>query len=177
MLRRGLLRLLPPATPQPEERQSVWSVNQRDARTFFRLLALLWLVGLAYVAYRTPYRPPAEQSGLPPASESPLPWWQVAGDYVVNVLGEFGPIAVGIAIIAMLLTRPLNLAGETLMSLYQFMVNRYVNPVIERHVDRGRAEERMQWRQWLERRNDAEARGLPFDEPPPGAEPRDREIC
>ena len=67
------------------------------------------------------------------------------------------------------------------MSLYQFMVNRYVNPVIERHRAEGRAEgrdeERVQWRQWLERRNDAEAQGLPFDEPPPDAKPDDQEIC
>ena len=63
------------------------------------------------------------------------------------------------------------------MSLYQFMVNRYVNPVIERHRAEGRDEERVQWRQWLERRNDAEAQGLSFDEPPPDAKPDDQEIC
>ena len=184
LLRRGLLRLLPPATPQPEDRESVWSVSRRDARTFFRLLSLLWLVGLAYIAYRTPYQPATAGSGLPP-----VPWWQVAGDYIVATLGEFGPVAVGIAIIAMLLTRPLNITGELLMSLYQAMVNRYVIPVIERHKAEGRAEGRTQgraegkaerdaeWLQWLRRREDAEAQGLPFDEPPPAGWPDDSEIC
>ena len=75
-LRRALLGLLPPATPQPESRESVWSVSQRDATTFFRLLSLLWLVGLAYVAYRTPYAPTADST----------PWWQRAGDYIIAVL-------------------------------------------------------------------------------------------
>ena len=118
------------------------------------MLSLLWLVGLAYVAYRTPYHPTASEP-------LPAPWWRVAGDYIFAVLGEFGPVAVGIAIIAMLLTRPLNLTGELLMSLYQAMVNRYVTPVIERHRAEGRAEERAmrdaQWLQWLRRREDAEA--------------------
>lgn len=164
-LRRSLLRLLPSATPQPETRESVWSVSQRDATTFFRLLSLLWLVGLTYVAYRTPY-PPAADLG---------PWWQRAGDYITAVLAEFGPVAVGIAIIALLITRPLNLIGELLMSLYQAMVNRYVTPVIERHRAEGRAERDAQWKGWLQRRTDAESKGQPFDEPPPSADTPDSE--
>ena len=178
LLRRGLLKLLPPATPQPEERESVWSVSRRDARTFFRLLGLLWLAGLAYVVRRTPYpthQPPSE-AWAPAATR-----WDVAGDYVAAVLGEFGPIAVGIAIMAMLLTRPLNLTGELLMSLYQAMVNRYVIPVIERHRAEGRVEGRAErdteWIQWLRRREAAEAQGRDFNEPPPAGWPDDRESC
>ena len=33
------------------------------------------------------------------------------------------------------------------MSLYQFMVNNSVIPVIEKHRDEGRAEERATWRE------------------------------
>ena len=165
-LRRALLRLLPSATPQPEEREPVWSVSRRDARTFFRLLNLLWLVGLAYVAYRMPYTPPADST----------PWWQVAGDFIIATLAEFGPAAVGIVIIAILTTRPLNLTGELLMSLYQAMVNRYVTPVIERHRAEGRVEGRAErdaeWDEWLRRRAEAESQGQPFDEPPPSARVR-----
>ena len=168
-LRNALLRLLPSATPEPEIRESVWSVSQRDATTFFRLLSLLWLVGLAYVAYRTPYPPAADLT----------PGWLRAGDYAIAVLSGFGPVAVGIAIIALLITRPLNLLGELLMSLYQAMVNRYVTPVIERHRAEGRVEGRAErdalWQAWLQRRADAEAKGQPFDEAPPGAHPSESE--
>jgi len=168
-LRRALLRLLPSATPEPETRESVWSVRQRDATAFFRLLSLLWVVGLAYVAYRTPY----------PLAADLTPGWLRAGDYTIAVLAEFGPVAVGIAIIALLITRPLNLIGELLMSLYQAMVNRYVTPVIERHRAEGRAEGRAErdelWQAWLQRRSDAESKGQPFDEPPPGAATLDSE--
>ena len=61
------------------------------------------------------------------------------------------------------------------MSLYQAMVNRYVTPVIERHRAEGRAERDVQWQGWLQRRADAESKGQPFDEPPPGAAPSDSE--
>ena len=180
LLRRGLLKLLPPTTPQPEHRESVWSVSRRDAGTFFRLLGLLWLLGLAYVVHRTPYPPPQPPS---PAWAPASTGWEVAGDFIVAVLAEFGPIGIGIVIIAMLLTRPLNVAGVLLMSLYQFMVNRYINPVIERHRAEGRAEgiaegqaqRDAQWDEWLRRHPDIAAG---FDEPPPSGWPHDdKEIC
>ena len=69
------------------------------------------------------------------------------------------------------------------MSLYHAIANRWVKPVIESHEARGRAEGRLEgrveghaegrvesntkWRDWLNRKNEAEAQGLPFDEPPP----------
>ena len=72
------------------------------------------------------------------------------------------------------------------MTLYQAMVNRFVNPVIERHKAAGRVEgmaegrveglaegqaaERSQWQDWNRRRMDAAAAGQPFREPPPGAD-------
>ena len=80
----------------------------------------------------------------------------------------------------MLLTRPLNLIGELLMSLYQAMVNRFVNPVIEARRDEGRRENARRWRAWNRRRINAEAQGLPFTEPPPDDWPDDdydQETC
>ena len=74
---------------------------------------------------------------------------------------------------ALLVTRPLNLIGELLMALYQAMVNRYVTPVIERHRAEGRGEMDARWREWLQRRTDAESKGQPFDEPPPRPNPTD----
>ena len=69
------------------------------------------------------------------------------------------------------------------MSLYQFVVNRYVIPVIEAHKAegrqqgrtegrtegrrQGRAEARAEWRAWNERRLAAEREGREFAESPP----------
>ena len=183
--------LLPPATPQldDEERESIWSIRRKDARTFFRLVSLLWLAAVVYLVRRTAQDPAAKwkaTAAMPGAS-----WPDYAGDFALAVLGELNLIAVGIAIIALLLTRPLNIAGELLMTLYATLVNRFVMPVIEAHKDEGRAEGRVEgeeiglakgrvegeeiglargraeWREWNRRRMDAAAQGLPFDEPPP----------
>ena len=110
--------------------------------------------------------PPGEPGGILP---------EHIGDFVIAALSEFSGIAIGIAIIAMLLTRPVNIAGEVIMSVYQAMVNRFVIPVIEAHEARGRAQgleaghaaERAAWSEWNRRRMDAESQGQPFDEPPP----------
>ena len=70
--------------------------------------------------------------------------------------------------VAMLLTRPANVTGEIVMSVYQALVNRYVLPVIEKHKAEGRAEEREEWLAWNRRRIEAEKHGRNFEESPPG---------
>ena len=83
------------------------------------------------------------------------------------------------------------------MVLYQYAVNRWVKPVINRNVEAGRAEGRAEgitegraegitegraegvtvgraeadreWAGWMARKEAAERQGLPFDEPPPNA--------
>ena len=77
------------------------------------------------------------------------------------------------------------------MVLYQYAIERWVKPIINRNVEAGRAagveegiergiekgiekgkaqgreKTNQEWRAWLERKADAESRGLPFDEPTP----------
>ena len=105
--------------------------------------------------------------------------WQHTVDLALAVLAEFGEVGVGMAMLGMLLTRPVNWMGETVMTFYQAMVNRYVIPVIEKHKAEGRAEGLAQgreqgimeaheeWAEWNRRRVDAERRGRDFDEAPP----------
>ena len=134
-IRRAIGKLLPPATPQPEDRESIWSISRRDARTFFRLVGVLWIAGLAYSSHRTRHEPTAEWNAA--TAEAGGPWPHHVGDFAMAALSDFSGVAIAIAIMAMLLTRPLNIAGELLMSLYQVMVNRFVIPVIEAHEARG----------------------------------------
>ena len=78
--------------------------------------------------------------------------------------------------------RPAAMPGAAfLMVMYQFAINKWVKPVIQRHREAGRAEGRAEglaegrteanqaWKSWLERKTDAESKGLPFDEPRPGS--------
>ncbi len=160
--------LLPSPTPRVEDHVSIWSIRARDASTFFRILAALWLVALARIGYKAMEQPDALLVG-----------WQHTVDLALAVLAEYGEVGVGMVMLAMLLTRPVNWMGETVMTFYQAMVNRYVIPVIEKHKAEGRAEGLAQgreqgimeahgeWAEWNRRRVDAERRGRDFDEAPP----------
>ena len=148
--------LLPSPTPRLEDHVSIWSIQARDAGTFFRIVAVLWLVALVRISYK-----------LMEQADAPLVGWQNAVDFALAVLGEFGNVGIGTAMLAMLLTRPVNMMGGTAMSLYQAMVNRYVIPVIEKHKAEGRAEAHEEWIAWNRRRADAERRGRDFHESPP----------
>ena len=152
--------LLPSPTPRLEDHVSIWSIRARDAGTFFRIFAVLWLVALARISYKS-----MEQADVP------LVGWQDAVDFALAVLGEFGKVGIGTAMLAMLLTRPVNMMGGAAMSLYQVMVNRYVIPVIEKHKAEGRAQGLEQaheeWIAWNRRRVEAKRQGRDIDESPP----------
>ena len=121
---------------------------------------MLWLVALARIGYKS-----MEQADVP------FVVWQTAVDFALAVLGEFGKVGIGTAMLAMLLTRPVNMMGGAAMSLYQVMVNRYVIPVIEKHKAEGRAQGLEQaheeWIAWNRRRVEAKRQGRDIDESPP----------
>ena len=152
--------LLPSPTPRLEDHISIWSIRAKDAGTFFRVVAVLWLVALVRIGYK-----------LIEHADVPLVGWQSAVDFALAVLEEFGKVGIGVAMLAMLLTRPVNRMGEAAMTFYQAMVNRYVIPVIEKHKAEGRAEGLEQaheeWMAWNRRRTEAKRQGRAFDESPP----------
>ena len=172
---RWLYRILPSPTPRLHDHVSIWSVSARDAKIFFWIVGALWLGAIGFIVYRKrdewPW--PSDAGGLSGQA------WQDIGDFTFTVLADFGTVGLAITIVAMLLTRAVNKTGELLMSLYQFVVNRYVIPVIEAHKAegrqqgrtegrrQGRAEARAEWRAWNERRLAAEREGREFAESPP----------
>ena len=105
--------------------------------------------------------------------------WGEITDATLAAMAEFSGVVVGIAVVALLLTRPVNLLGGMLMTMYQAMMNRFVIPVIEGHRAEGRAEgfsrglqegraaERSAWLAWNARRTEAIRSGADFTEPPP----------
>ena len=80
---------------------------------------------------------------------------------------EFAAVGVGAAIGTLIAVQGVAI----IVSLYHIITNRFTIPAIEKHRAEGRAEGEEQanqaWREWLQRRDEAEAQGLPFDEPPP----------
>ena len=75
-----------------------------------------------------------------------------------------------------------------LMVLYNFMLEAgrhyLIRPVIKRHEERGQArghaqgrdEADQEWDAWLARKEAAESRGQPFDEPRPSVRRRERQL-
>lgn len=63
------------------------------------------------------------------------------------------------------------------MVTYQALANRFVKPVIDRHIAEGRAQgiaegaqrQNALWTAWLARKQAAEDQGIDFIEPPPAA--------
>ena len=183
MLWKWMRRLLPSPTPRLEDNVPIWSIQARDAGTFFVIVALLWLVALLRVGYNAMERAAAPLSG------------GHGLDLAMAVLGEFGYVGIGAAMVAMLLTRLVNMMGEAAMTFYQAMVNRFVIPVIEKHRAegreqglqrgleqgleqgreqgleqgqlRGKTEAHEEWLAWNRRRVEAEQGNRPFDESPP----------
>ena len=54
------------------------------------------------------------------------------------------------------------------MNLMKYFTHRGVAEVVEGHMERGRQENQALWEAWNERRLEAQEKGEPFDEPPPG---------
>ena len=93
--------LLPSPTPRLEDHVSIWSIQARDAGTFFRIATVLWLVALVRISYK-----------LMEHADVPLVGWQNTVDFALAVLGEFGNVGIGTAMLAMLLTRPAKQDGR-----------------------------------------------------------------
>ena len=53
------------------------------------------------------------------------------------------------------------------MAMSRYLGNEFVEPLIEKRREEGRAEERLLWSEWNRRREEAEANGVRFTEPPP----------
>ena len=156
-------RLVSSATPRSQGHVSIWSVAERDARTFFRIAGVLWVAAIAFIVYKSLDDLPPQAVAMPPQAG-----WLRIGDLALGALADFGTVGLAIAILSMMLTRMANYVGEFLMTFYQAMVNRFVIPVIEAHKAEGREEGRTEvveeWRAWNERRLAAEREGRRFDE-------------
>ena len=101
----------------------------------------------------------------------PAGWWANAATVTGESAAEFAPIGIGVAIALLVIAH----IGAVIVSLYHMIANRWVKPVIEEHIEQGREEGRAEViaevQAWLRRRAEAEAKGEPFDELPPGGTP------
>ena len=52
----------------------------------------------------------------------------------------------------------------------RYLEDKFLNPLIEKRRAEGEARANRRWQDWNRRRLEAEAKGEPFDEPPPFSE-------
>ena len=150
--------------PLEDDREAIWSVPNPLRALYFPIFTGISIVIAIGVAGETKARYPD------------------AGWITLMRKGaaEFAPAGIGIAIATLAALQGV----ATIMAIYQYITNRFTLPVIERHlaqgreqgreegreegIEEGRAEANQKWQAWNQRRMDAAANDLPFDEPPPG---------
>lgn len=163
--------------PDEGERAATWSIRRQDARIFFPLLYLLWIaVALALCWAQFAPEPPAllQRITLPPHEGNGAAY---------SVLARFAAVALGLAVTAMLLTPIITNTGRLIMTIAQLITKKFVQPGLDKLRNEGKAEgiaqgvaqgetqgraaAYIEFRAWLNRREDAIARGEPFSEPAP----------
>ena len=146
----------------PEERESIWSVPRQLQVVYFLVFIGLCVPMIIHIVGQ-------ELSGQPGAGIVAL---------ATETASRFATVGAGAAIGTLLIVQGVYLL---MLVVYHFLTNRFVKPVIQQHQERGveigveMGVERSnrEWREWLQRKEEHEAEGLPFDEPPPDERSRE----
>ena len=146
-----------------EDNEAIWSIPKPFKRIYSFAMAAICGPLLVDIVIE-------EISAIKPAG-----WWANITTIAGESATDFAPIGIGVGIALLIIAH----IGAVIVSLYHMIANRWVKPVVEEHIAQGREEGRAEGRAealaevraWLQRKVDAEAKGLPFDEPPPGIDP------
>ena len=155
--------------PGDEVRESIFSIRKQDARIFYPTMFLLWIAAtaiLAYVEYALEPNPRVFEYIAPRATED---------GHVLRLLQRLGTVMIPLAGTAMILTPTLTNIGRLAMAIANFINRRIVEPQVNKHREEGRAQgftegrtqTNQRWSEWNRRRQEAEAQGRTFNDPPP----------
>ena len=136
---------------EPFERQSIWSVASGWLPLYFALFDLLGTIGVLYVIGYNVF-------GRSHASVHDMIWTIVTNIVIV------GAASATISILAVETGKNVMITGTYL----EQMLNRRRARQLAEAEERGRADLSAEVREWNARRLAAQAKGEPFDEPPPG---------
>ena len=138
---------------QPEpERESVWSVARRWVPWFLLLICLMTVAWTGFVFWVE-----ATQFTHPTRSRMVIA--------AVNKGAPASPLIFLFAIVVVSMAD--SLEGMAVVTK-RYLDNKLVEPIRKRLREEGAKENQELWIAWNSRRLEAEARGEPFDEPPPG---------
>ena len=130
------------------ERQSIWSVPRHLWLWFIVLFSIQYVIFLGLTI-----------------------WNEIASR------GDSGTVQIILNVQKEMTASILNMAAGTYLILEGVMLAQWLRERDQRKREEkneevrklARGEERQKWMEWLERMQSAEKKGLPFDEPPPGA--------
>lgn len=179
------------ATPLDDDQTAIWSIPKPLAVAYFIIFpgVSVWtIVEIVQVRMAGYCGFVWTVAGAAASGSDCVTTWNAL---VRETAAEFAPTGIGIAIGTMVAMYGV----AVLMGIYGILTNAFTKPIIERHIaeghaegrakgrDEGRAEGRDEgrdegraegkeeanraWRKWYARRMEAEANGLPFDEPMP----------
>lgn len=130
------------------ERDSIWSVARGALTLYFALFISLFLAGMALLIWK----------GDPPSGD----WAGLA----LFVWQAAAPNALSAAAFSIIILE----TGRGLMVMASWLEAKLKQRQERRLAEaeaKARAETNAEWRAWLDRMRQAQARGEPFDEPPP----------
>ncbi len=98
-----------------------------------------------------------------------------ATETMVAIVDRSSPSAPLIVLISVCVTYWLDVLGGLLMVTSRYLSSKLVTPIVEKYLEEGKAkgleegrsEMHEAWLVWYRKSEDARAKGLPFDEPPP----------
>ena len=162
---RLLLRALRP--PSADDRESIWAVSRRWLPFYIGLISVMtfrWVWVIAGIVMES-----GEYGG--------------ATETMVAVVDRSSPAVPLIVLIGVCVTYWLDILGGLLMVTARYLSSKLVTPIVERYREEGKAEGLEEgkaegkaagrsemhnaWLTWYRRSEEAKARGVPFDEPPP----------
>ena len=150
---RLLLRILRP--PDPDDRESIWAVS-RKWLPFFIAMVSVAIAGWMWVI-----------AGMVIESGE----YEGTTEMAIAIVDKTSPAVPLILLIGVCVTYWLDILGGLLMVTARYLSSKFVTPIVEKYKKEGEAkgmsEMHNAWLTWYRKSEDAKAKGIPFDEPPP----------
>ena len=150
---RLLLRALRP--PAADDRESIWAVSRKWLPFYIGLISVMtfgWLWVISGVV---------TESGE----------YDRSIETMVAIVDRSSPGVPLIVLVSVCVTYWLDVLGGLLMVTSRYLSSKLVTPIVERYLAEGEAKGRSEmhkaWLTWYRKSEEAKAKGIPFDEPPP----------
>ncbi len=146
---RLLLRALRP--PAADDREPIWAVSRKWLPFFIGLISVMTF-GWVWVV-----------SGIVIESGE----YGDTAEIAVAIVDRASSATPLIVLIGVCITYWLDILGGLLVVTARYLSSKFVTPLVERYRSEGRSEMHSAWLVWYRKSEEAKAKGLPFDEPPP----------